>query len=442
MLSTRSYVGNSSKRHATGWPGFKQSGLSTSILFVCSIMYIFTARVLGTRAFGIYAFLYWLVTCMLPAFGIGMSALTSRSLVNLQRHETGSSKAGIFYFLWYCQWRSILLYSLFFLLLAWPLYLVFSISTPLRLFLSCLAALPLFLNSIVDITLRSMRRVELIAFLHLGGTLITLALIIGASQVAGQRLELFLLAYAVAGMLTLIIALLCIARLLPFKEARLPDLSLRTRLQSCFKNSALDFFIDIVIWQPGELLLLALWRTPAELGFYMIGILISTAIMRLTPALMSAWLLPFFLRRRPGSHYTGEYDAFFKTSCYMTFLAVPICIVVTLLSPLVIGLTLGVEYLPLVQPLRILLIGSVFGSVATVSLTRLVARGQVKARQILGIGAALLNIAIALPCTALWGMSGAALASTSAQILSAIGLVALCGNSLRQEEGLSAKIIV
>jgi len=432
MLFTHSY--SKRKKQTIVRPGIKQIGLPAAMLLVCIATYAFTARVLGATAFGIYIFLQWLVTFTIPIFGIGMSALTSRWLVNLQERETTSSIAGIFYFLWGRQYRRILLYILTYLLLIWPLCWIYSIGTPLRLLLSLLAALPLFLSGIVDITLRSMHRLDLLALLHTGGALITLVLVVSASPIADKRLETFLLAFAFASIFTLILALICIARLLPLKGSQPPGTFLRTRLQNCCKNPIPDFIIDTIIWQPGELFILALWRNPAELGFYIISVLISTSIMHLTPTLMSTVILPYMLRRNPGSHYSSTYEAFITTSCYMAFLSVPICIIVILCSPFAVASILGPEYLPLDQPLHILLISSVFGSIATVSLTRLAARGQVKTRQYIGACAALVNIVLDIPCIALWGMSGAALASAIAQILLTMGLLIVCARSLWMEE--------
>jgi O-antigen/teichoic acid export membrane protein len=432
MLFTHSY--SKRKKRAIAQTGIKQIGLPAVMLLIYIAIHAFTARKLGATAFGIYMFLQWLVTFTIPLFGIGMSALTSQWLVSLQKPETAPSTAGIFYFLWDRQYRRLLLYALTYLLLTWPLSWIYSISTPLRLLLSLLAALPLFLRGIVDITLRGMRRLDLLALLHTGGALITLALVVSASPVEDKQLETFLLAFAFASIFTLILALICVVQFLPLKGAQLPDIFLRTQLQNSCKNPLLDFVIDTIIWQPGELLLLALWRNPAELGFYMISVFISTSIMHLTPTLMSTLILPYILRRHPDSHCTSTYEAFIKTSCYMAFLAVPICIIVILCSPFIIVFTLGPEYLPLEQPLHILLIASVFGSIATVSLTRLAARGQVKARQYIGASAALVNIILDIPCIAYWGMSGAALASATVQILLTISLLFVCGKSLRKDE--------
>lgn len=432
MLFTQSY--SATKKRGIVQPDSKQIYQAIGTTCVNISTYIITARVLGLVDFGNYAFLHWLATVATPLVGIGMTSLSSYQLVSVQSRETNSGIAGIFYFLWNRQCRSILLYALLYLLLAFPCYWIFHISTPLGLLLSNLTVLPLFLSSIVSITLRSLRRLDLLVILQLCGALITLSLIVIASQIEGERLEIFLLAFALAGTLTLILAVICIACQLPMKGVRQPSLFVRNRLEQCFPHTPMQFVIDAIIWQQSEVLLLALWRGPEEIGLYTIGILISSSIMQITPFLLSNWILPFFLRRQRGRHYLGSYDAFVKTSCYMAFLAVPICILVMFSSPYLVSLGLGLDFLPLVKPLRILLIASVFGSISTVSLTRLTAIGRPKSIHSINVGAALLNVLLAIPCTMYWGMSGAALACAAAQIASAVGLMVLCGRTLLKQD--------
>jgi O-antigen/teichoic acid export membrane protein len=437
MLFTQSY--STAKKRGIVQPGSKQICLAIGTTCVSIGTYAITARMLGVTEFGSYAFLHWVATVSTPLIGIGMTTFSSSQLVSLQSRETLSSIAGIFYFLWERQYRKLWLYGLLYLLLAFPFYQIFHIGTPLLLLFSNLAVLPLFLNNIVAITLRSLRRADLLAILRLSGETITLLLIVVASQIKGERLETFLLAFAFAGALTLILAVVYITRQLPQQTAQPPDIFLCQRLEQNFMHMPLPLLIDVIIWQQSEVLLIGLWRGPAEIGLYTISVLISSSIIQITPFLLSTWLLPFFLRRQQGQHYLSPYDAFVKTSCYMAFLAVPICILVMFSSPYLVSFGLGADYLPLIKPLRILLISSAFGSIATVSLTRLIVNGWQKTTQSINIVAALLNIALAIPCTMYWGVSGAALACMIAQITSAAGSMVLCGRLLLKQDMAHAK---
>jgi O-antigen/teichoic acid export membrane protein len=124
--------------------------------------------------------------------------------------------------------------------------------------------------------------------------------------------------------------------------------------------------------------------------------------------------------------YISADEAFATTSRYMVILTLPICVLMLLFCPALITFCFGNAYLPAVPPLRILLIASAFGSVAAVSLTQL-ANGERKRPQVwLALGAAILHIALALPCIVLWGMIGVAVASTLARVVSAVGSVIIC----------------
>lgn len=409
--------------------------LGTTLISIGS--YIVTARALGPEAFGIFAFVQWLATITVPLVGIGMSALTSRQIVEIQSQEPQPTIAGIFYYLWYHQCRRILLYGLIFLCYAFPLSWLFGVCTLLRLMLTGLATLPLFLSSIVGITLRSARRLDLLGTLHLFGVLTMLFLIVVATKIGEGQLEIFLLAVALATTLTLIMAVVCLARLLPMKEVKAPRSYLRERLKRCFKPSFLHFTLDAIVWQRSESLLLALWYTPTELAFYAISSMVSITVMQLTPMLLSGWILPLFLRRAHQKHYHSPYDAFVKTSCYMAFIAVALCIIIMALGPYVITYSIGPAYLPLMEPLRIMLIAGAFGSIATVSMTHLTNKGH--RTTMLNTIAATINIGLAIPLVAHWGITGAALASTIAQIFAASCSILMCRKVLVAQQAAEQK---
>ena len=221
-------------------------------------------------------------------------------------------------------------------------------------------------------------------------------------------------------------ALICILRLLPVKEAIAPGAMLKDRLTRGLNNSLLLFTMDIIVWQRSELLLLAQRHSTADLGFYALSSMISTRVIDIAPTLLSTCLLPLLLRYVPGQRYTSASDAFVKTSRYVALLTIPLCVGAIIFCPGIIAFCFGNAYLPVVMPLRILLVAAAFGSVATVSLTHL-ANGERKQAQIkLGIYAASLNILLAVPCIALWGVTGAALACAVAQIVSATGSILIC----------------
>ncbi|GCF09883.1 lipopolysaccharide biosynthesis protein [Dictyobacter arantiisoli] len=432
FLQTRTFIQQqfhvSSFNRAAVW---QNSCRACSILINASI-YICIARMLGPRLFGSYLFTQWLATVIIPVIGTGMSTLTSRQIAATQSRESPRLMAGIFYFLWYRQHRNILWYCLIYLALSFFLTRVFHDFVPGFLLLFSLATLPLLLSSVAGITLRSLRRSDLLIMLNLFGGLLTLFFTLIATQINGHPIEIFILACALSNTLTLVLAVYCVICLLPLEQALTPGIFLKERLIHNMHHSRIHFLLDAIIWQRSELLLLACWCNPQELGFYALSTIISGKIIGVAPSLFAQWIFPLVLRSFPGHRYLNQYDAFVRTSCYIIFLSVPICTLMILLCPIFIASYLGTDYLPMVEPLRILLIATVFGSIATVGLTYLAshesyAKSQMQQLQrACHVGVAGLKIILAVPLIILWGMQGAALVSAIAQITSALISILLC----------------
>ncbi|MFL5627263.1 MAG: lipopolysaccharide biosynthesis protein [Ktedonobacteraceae bacterium] len=408
-------------------PGLWRLSTATCAMLVSSCTAILIARVLGPADFGIYMFVLWIATVTVPAIGVGMSTVTSRHIAEIQASAELRIVAGVFQFVWQRQYKSILVYCVMYLCLAFPISWLFGASAPLLLlFLAGLSALPLLLSSVAGTTLRSLRHFDLLATIHLFAVVSTLLLMLLATQFQGNQVGIFLLASAVACTLTLAMALICIVRLLPMKQALQPGIMLRDRLTRGLNNSLLLFTLDVIVWQRSEMVWLARGHSLASLGFYALSVTISTHVIDISPTLFSTCILPLVLRYVPGQRYTNASDAFVKTSWYITCLAVPLCLGAIVFCPALISFCFGNVYLPAVTPLRILLISAAFGSVSTVSLTHLANSKRRDAQVWLGVAAAVLNVVLAIPLIALWGMVGAALASAAAQIVSATGSIVLC----------------
>jgi O-antigen/teichoic acid export membrane protein len=416
-----------SARYSVTRPGFWRLSTSACAMLISGGTTILIARVLGPANFGIYMFVLWLATVAVPAIGVGTSTVTNRHIAAFQAGKEPRIVAGVFQFVWQRQYRSILVYCCIYLGLAFPLSWFFGDSAPLLLLLLAgLSTLPLLLSSVVGTTLRSLRRFDLLAAIHLFGVISTLALMLIATQFRGEAVGVFLLASAVACTLTLTIALICIARLLPLKQAIQPGVLLKDRLTRGLNNSLLIFTLDVIVWQRSEMVWLARGHGASALGFYALSATISTHVIDIAPTLLSTCILPSLLRHIPGQRYTNAPEAFVKTSCYIALLAVPLCLGLILFCPWLISFCFGNAYLPAVTPLRILLISAAFGSIATVSLTHLAKDKRSQAQIWLGVATAGLNIALAVPLIAIWGMTGAALASAAAQVISAAGSIMIC----------------
>lgn len=416
-------------------PGIWRLSMASCSLGVRFCTYIIIARALGTQSFGVLLFTQWLATLLLPIIGIGITPLASRHIAEIQHRETLRSSAGIFHLLWYQQCRCVLLYCFAYVPLAFLLSLLTKGAIPLfLLMIAGLAAIPLLLSSVVSITLQGLRYYDLMAVLRFFSTLLNFFLALVVIQGNGELLSVLLLTPTCASIITLTIALIYVARLLPLRGVVEPGPLLRERIEQNQRPSLLLFMLDSVVWR--ELLffvfILTYWHTLSALGFYAFSMLLCTRLIEAAPTLFVTCIVPLHSRLFPVRHSSSAYDAFVRTSCAIASIAIVICTLVALGCPLVISTCFGTAYLPMVTPLRVLLIAVVFGSIATVSLTYLT-QHQCQREQIwLGIATAILHSSLAIPCILLWGILGAAIASTIAHAISTIGIVFLCRRLLLQ----------
>ncbi len=400
-------------------------------IIICSrllslAMLIVQARLLDVQAFGIYLFVQWLALLSVPALRVGISTLASRDIASLQSREAPRLVAGIFYFLWHRQHLQILRYCLWYLLLSYVLAQFFHAYSAQSLLLAGLATLPLQLSNVVGTTLRGLRRSDLLALLDFFGVLLTLMLTMLISQLVRASLEMLLLAGTLASTVTLILSVASIIRILPLEQARRPGIFLRERLLDRLEQPWRLFLFDAIVWQNGELLLLAGWFGPAKTGYYALCTLLCNGFIDLAPALFTSLALPFRLcwRARPPSASTC--DAFIAASRDIALLAFPCCLALILLMPTLIREGLGSAYLPVVEPLQILLISATLGSIATVSMTHLAREtGRGMLLRLHGWAAAL-KMVLLLPLIATWGISGAAIACAIAQGGTALAALVFC----------------
>ena len=423
------------KKHAVIRPGFwrlSAAGCAISLSF-CSTLLV--ARVLEPALFGQYAFALWLATAAAPAAAASLAELTGRVAADIQSRAKPQIAVGIFFFVLRQHYRKMALYCLLYLLLIIPCVMFFGANVSFTLLLLAgLTIPPLMSGGIVSITLRSLRRSDLLATIHLLSAAVTLLLVLLSLQSAMPdtgRAYLLLLAPAAAGMFTLFVALFCIGKLLPLREAREPGTNLKQQMRRGLRNPLLLFLLDAIVWQHAELIALGHGQSAAVLGFYILSTMISAQFMRLVPTLYTTCILPLWLRAMPGRRSLSAADAYGRTTRALLWLTIPACALGIYYCPALIAGCFGTAYLPVVMPLRILLVAAAAGSISSASVTRLLREERGRAQTWLSAGSATLTIALAIPLIALDGITGAAIASAIAQCFCAVGTMFICSRSLR-----------
>ncbi len=433
MLLQRANAG--AGRHAVARAGFwRLSATGASILLgFCSTLLV--ARALEPGLFGQYAFALWLATAAAPAAGVSICELTSRVVAGIQSREKPQVAAGIFYFVLRQHCHKIALYYLLYLLFIVPCARFFGANATLTLLLLAgLSVFPLLTGGIVNVTLRSSRRFDLLAANHLLGAAITLLLVLLSLQSTTTGIDqayLFLLITAVAGIVMFFTSLFCVSKLLPLRQAREPGEELKQQLRRSLRNARLPVLLDAVVWQHAELIALARARSTADLGYYMLCVLISGRVIQAIPALYTTCVLPLRCGVMPGRRSTNAADAHRRTTLGLAWLAILVCAPGIAFCPALIVWCFGAAYLPVVTPLRILLAAAVVGSISSASVTRLSHEERKRVQTWLSLAGAAITLALALPLIAFAGMTGAAIASAIAQCVCATGTMFICARNMR-----------
>jgi O-antigen/teichoic acid export membrane protein len=416
---------------------WRLSSIGVSVLFgFCTLLLV--ARTLGPELFGQYAFALWLASAAAPVTGACMSALTSRTIANIQSRAEPEIAAGIFYFVARQRRRRLALYCLLYLLLLVACAKFFGNIPLVPLLLAGFFTLIQMSGGIVAIALRGLRRFDLLAAIHLLGAATTLLLALLSAQTVTSginQMYLFLLAPAVASMLTVWISALCAGKLLPLKQARKPGMELQEQLARGLRSSLLPVILDVIVWQHAELIaFVGRARSTADLGYYLLGVMISGRVMQALPTLYTTCILPLRLRLLPDRRSTNAADAYRRTTFGLAWLAMPVCAFGVAFCPNLISWYFGAAYLPAVMPLRILLVATALGSISSASVTRLANEERKRAQVWLSAAGAMLTLALAWPLSASAGMMGVAIASAIAQCVCATGTMVICIRKMRSQK--------
>jgi O-antigen/teichoic acid export membrane protein len=174
-------------------------------------------------------------------------------------------------------------------------------------------------------------------------------------------------------------------------------------------------FTNAIIWQRSETLFLGRYSTENQIAYYGLAYNIAGTLVTMIPFALSRVLMPA-LSQYSGAGNQGEmqriYAATTKYVCILTLALGTIAIAGSLVS-----LIYGPIYLPVVGPLRILLLGSMIGAVAGPGSALFLALGKPHLVILWGIPNAILNLVLAYILVLSYGAVGAAIANTVCQTL-------------------------
>lgn len=164
-----------------------------------------------------------------------------------------------------------------------------------------------------------------------------------------------------------------------------------------------------------DMLLVAIFLTPSEVGFYSIAVGIAERFW-LIPESIATVLFP----RISSSTSLDANQITPKIARHTLLIIFILSLLLTATANLLIKILFGQDFLPSIAPLLILLPGIIFFSVSKILTADLAGRGKPQ----FGTYAAFISLAVNVPLNLLliprWGISGAAFASSVAYILATV----------------------
>jgi len=183
---------------------------------------------------------------------------------------------------------------------------------------------------------------------------------------------------------------------------------------------AIISIIDMIVWQSSEIIFLGIFRTTQEIAFYTIPFNISFMIMSALPGAFITTLVPL-LSSFYGKNSVETMEKIFYTSFKLvTYLIIPICFGVSLLSKVIITTLYGNNYLTAYQFLPPLIISSGLGFIAATGSSLLYSiKKQIIILKLMAM-VFLINISLDIILIPTYGIIGAVIANVSAQLTSTI----------------------
>jgi O-antigen/teichoic acid export membrane protein len=176
-------------------------------------------------------------------------------------------------------------------------------------------------------------------------------------------------------------------------------------------------FVDLVVWQRSEIVLLGVFRSPDEVAYYSIAFAMAEALQQTVPAALSLALFPALSR----AFSTGDrafMAAAYRQSIRVTALVtLPVAVAGALLADATIEVIYGREFLGAAVALQILLFSAAAGRIGFSFSSLLYAADRERLMLALTSVWMVLNIALGLLLIPPFGVTGAAVANAAVQLV-------------------------
>lgn len=238
--------------------------------------------------------------------------------------------------------------------------------------------------------------------------------------ISGKSVEWFALATAVEYAVTAMILLYA------YKKCGGGKLAFSVKKARQLLKSSSAFIISglmVSIYAATDKVMLKQMLDQSAVGYYALAVSLSTMWAFVLQAIIDS-VYPSVIQS------FGKEPEFFKRKnrqlyAIVLYMALLVSLMISLLAEPLVGVLYGEEYLPAVQPLRIVTWYTAFSYLGIARNAWMVCENKQKYLKYLYISAAIINVVLNFLLIPLWGAVGAALASLCTQVLTAIVIPAL-----------------
>lgn len=406
------------------------NGVSMVVRFVTAILQsIIVARFLGPHSFGSYT----LVTVIFIVAGIltnlGLASVGTKYISEFSGEENRTTRSKILAYILKIKMIMVLVVAVILLVAARRLA-VFYGDPQLHIFI-VITALTLIPSEIVvafESVIRGMQEYKYLAYrtLLIAPLRILLSFVL-LSLGHGIMALLWLTLFVSFCELILFFSFLKVKMGFSFSlRGPLPE-ELRKKIWKYNWQVAIIIIFDTIVWERSAVFFLGKFHPGAQVAFYGLAYNIVERAMVFFPTIFSGVLMPVFSESYGKNDLRVLQKVYVNSLRYLALISIPVCVIIMMFSPTVIGFLYGSEYLPAAQILNILLISGCLKVISSSSSS--VQYGTENQDFILKIGSilAVFNIVLALIFIPRYGARGAAGVNAMTQILGVcVGIANAC----------------
>ncbi len=382
------------------------------------VVSIVIARMLGPEQYGVYTLVVWVMLVAGMFVNLGFTTTTSKYLSEFKGKNAEDHVVGTVNFV--LKLEIILGLIVTAVVMATSPYLagLFSQGEYKHLFL--IAAIGIFPTAIFDICsyvfigLQQFKSLALATFATsmLAVVLIPVALMLGFGLTG---LIIINLLVAFIGLIYVLFLLKKEVPLKAFVQAKLKsDVAAKITKYNIYILGII--FFDFVVNQRTEIFFLGYFRTPQEVAYYSVAFGLASAAMTILPGSLTNVLMPIMSEAYGKNDESKLKKLFLESTRYLMILAVPITIGGIALAAPIMNVVYGLDYAQAIPALMCLFIPACAMSIGTggSSLQYGIERQGFILK--LGIVLAVINIVLDLCLIPRYGVMGAVLANSAAQI--------------------------